>query len=119
MTKTLIAYFSTLVAFCIIDFIWLGVVAPTFYKSRIGPLLLEKPNMLPAAIFYLLYAGGLTLFCVLPAIDGAEWTQAASMAALLGLFAYATYDLNNLATLKGWSGLLSIVDIAWGMTVSA
>lgn len=119
MTKILIAYFSTLAAFCVIDFLWLGAIAPGFYKSQIGPLLLEKPNMLPAAIFYLLYAAGLVFFCVYPALDAGAWTRAALLGALLGLLAYATYDLSNLATLRGWTGLLSVVDIVWGATVSA
>lgn len=119
MTKLLIAYFSTLATFCVIDFLWLGAIAPGFYKSQIGPLLLEKPNLVPAAIFYLLYAAGLVFFCVYPALDASAWTRAALLGAVLGLLAYATYDLSNLATLKGWSGLLSVVDIVWGAAVSA
>jgi uncharacterized membrane protein len=41
------------------------------------------------------------------------------MAALFGFFAYATYDLTNLATLKQWPIGLSLLDIAWGACVSA
>jgi uncharacterized membrane protein len=38
--------------------------------------------------------------------------------AAFGFFAYATYDLTNLATLRGWSLTLSIVDVAWGTFVT-
>ena len=33
---------------------------------------------------------------------------------LLGLVAYGTYDITNLATLKGWPAIVAIVDIVWG-----
>ena len=118
MSKYLIPYFATLVVFCAIDFIWLGVVAPGFYKSQIGPLLLEKPNLAAAAVFYLLYAAGIVLFVVEPALRDDNWVSAAVMGALLGLLAYATYDLSNLATLKGWTVTLAIADIVWGMIVT-
>jgi uncharacterized membrane protein len=39
-------------------------------------------------------------------------------AALFGFFAYATYDLTNLATLRGWPVGLSLLDMAWGTLVS-
>ena len=39
--------------------------------------------------------------------------------ALLGLVAYGTYDMSNLSTLKNWSVSVTIVDMAWGMTLSA
>jgi uncharacterized membrane protein len=45
--------------------------------------------------------------------------QTALSAALLGFFAYATYDLSNLATPRGWPVGLSLLDMAWGSTVSA
>ena len=44
--------------------------------------------------------------------------KAVAMGALLGLVAYATYDLSNLATLQGWSLAVTVVDIAWGTCVS-
>jgi uncharacterized membrane protein len=35
------------------------------------------------------------------------------------VIAYATYDLTNLATLKGWSTTIVWVDIAWGAFATA
>ena len=65
------------------------------------------------------YALGLMLFAVLPGEQGASWLKVAGKGALFGFFAYATYDLTNLATLKGWSARMAVVDTAWGMVVSA
>jgi len=41
------------------------------------------------------------------------------LGALLGLISYATYDLTNLATIKDWPLLVTIVDIIWGTVLGA
>ena len=119
MLKYVLAYGATAIAFCALDFAWLTVVTPKFYQAQVGALLLEKPNLLPALAFYVLYVAGLVIFCVSPALETATWTRALVMGALFGLVAYATYDLSNLATLKGWTASLSVVDMCWGAVASA
>ena len=119
MSRILFAYLATAIAFCALDFAWLGLVAPSFYKAQIGSLLLAKPNLVPALIFYVLYVAGLVIFCVLPGIETASWLKAGALGALFGLIAYATYDLSNLATLKDWTTQLSLVDMCWGSVASA
>lgn len=113
------AYAAALIALCACDFIWLGVVARHFYQTQIGALLLPDPNWGAAAIFYPLYTGGIVIFCVAPALARDSWPQALWRGALFGLVAYATYDLSNLATLKGWPAAVTVVDLVWGMLVSA
>jgi uncharacterized membrane protein len=39
-------------------------------------------------------------------------------AALFGLITYATYDLTNLATVKNWPVLITVVDLVWGTVLS-
>lgn len=112
------AFVAALVAFGICDFAWLGFVAKNFYQGQIGPLLLEKPNLAAAAIFYPLYTGGVVFFCIEPALAQGSWLRATACGMLLGLLAYGTYDLSNLATLKGWTVSLVVVDILWGIAVS-
>ena len=119
MTRILVAYATTLVVFCCLDFVWLGWVAKDFYQSQLGGLLLAQPNWAAAVLFYALYAGGIVLFAIAPALDAASLGKAAVLGALLGALAYATYDLSNLATLKSWPMALSVVDIAWGTFVTA
>ena len=118
MTRIIVAYLATLVAFCAGDFVWLGTVAAGFYQSQLGPLLLATPNWPAAGAFYALYAAGTVIFGVVPALRTGSWTSALLHGALFGFFAYATYDLTNLATLKGWSLGVTIVDIAWGVVVT-
>lgn len=119
MKQTLTAYFSTLLAFLILDAVWLGVLMAPTYRAWLGPLMLDKPVWGPALIFYLLYAWGLVAFVVLPALRRHRLGHAASRGVLLGLVAYGTYDLSNWATLQGWSAQMAIVDMLWGSVASA
>ena len=116
MKKALIAYLATLVAFLLLDGIWLGVLMAPTYRELLGSLMLEKPLLVPAAVFYCLYVVGCVQFVVLPALS---WQRAAKMGALLGLVAYGTYDLTNWATLRGWSVPVSLMDWAWGTFATA
>lgn len=103
----------------VIDALWLSVIANKFYKSQIGPLLLEKPNITAAVLFYVIYVIGIVAYVVTPALEKGSWQHAVGYGALFGFVAYATYDLTNLATLKGWSTKLVIVDLLWGAVLTA
>ncbi|MGV7246596.1 DUF2177 family protein [Caballeronia sp. M23-90] len=120
MSKTLVvAFVATAVVFLILDAIWLGVVSRNIYQREIGDLLLPKPNFGAAAIFYVIYIVGLVYFCVVPGVTEESVMRGLISGALFGIVAYATYDLTNLATLKGWSTSLVFIDIAWGAVASA
>ena len=119
MPRFAVAYAATFVVFCGLDFLWLGFIAKGYYQSQVGTLLLEKPNLPVAALFYGLYIVGILTFAVLPALDAGQWGKALLYGALFGFFTYATYDLTNLATLKGWSTGVAVLDLAWGVTVTA
>lgn len=116
MKKALIAYVLTLLTFLLLDGIWLGLLMAPTYRELLGSLMLEKPLLLPAAVFYCLYVIGCVVFVVLPALS---WQRAAKLGALLGLVAYGTYDLTNWATLRDWSVQVSLMDWAWGTVATA
>jgi uncharacterized membrane protein len=99
--------------------VWLGIVARSFYRNQIGFLMRNEINWQAAIIFYLLFIVGLVLFVIAPAIQKNSWTHALLFGALFGLITYATYDLSNLATLKDWPIMVTIVDLMWGTTVAA
>ena len=102
--------------FLVIDLLWLGFVARKFYKAQLGYLMAEKVNWIAAIIFYVIFIAGLTYFVLLPA---SNWTDALLNGALLGFLGYATYDLTNLSTVKGWPLKITIVDLVWGTTLGA
>jgi uncharacterized membrane protein len=119
MTDFLIAFVAALLAMAVIDGLWLGLVARGFYRRHLGFLMAEKPNWVAAIAFYLLYVLGVTVFAVVPAVDADSLADAAWRGGLFGLVAYATYDLTNAATLRGWPGIVTVVDMAWGVLLSA
>jgi uncharacterized membrane protein len=92
---------------------------PRFYKPQLAAFMAEKVNWLPAAIFYLLIPLGLLVLAIFPAVDKDSWLKALVFGGLLGLVAYGTYDLTNLASLKNWPLAVTLVDIAWGTFLSA
>lgn len=111
-------YLATLVAFFAIDLVWLGLVARSFYNKHLGFLMAPKVNWPAALIFYLLFVVGILVFAVLPGLEAGSLRTTLLRAALFGLIAYATYDLTNLATLKDWPLVVTIVDLAWGTILS-
>jgi uncharacterized membrane protein len=110
----LLLYLITLAVFFLIDMVWLGVVAKGFYRRHLGSMLSPTVNWTAAILFYLLFIVGLLVFAVKPALAGGEPLKALFLGALLGLISYATYDLSNLATLKDWPLVVTIVDLIWG-----
>lgn len=111
-------YLVALAAFFAIDMLWLGLVAQPFYQQQLGFLMAPSTNWFVAIVFYLLFVVGILVFVVLPGLKADSLKTTLLRAALYGLITYATYDLTNLATLKDWPALLSIVDLAWGTTLS-
>jgi uncharacterized membrane protein len=118
MMRYIIAYVATAVVFLATDYIWLNR-AMGFYRSSLGNLLAEKPNLLAAVAFYLIYFVGIVVFAVMPAARNGGWVSALSLGGLLGLVAYATYDLTNLATFSRWPLVVTVVDLVWGIFVTA
>jgi uncharacterized membrane protein len=119
MMKLVYIYLLTLPVFFAIDMVWLGLVAKNFYRNNLGHLLRPDVNWPAALIFYLLYIVGIMIFATLPALEKQSLRQAISLGALFGFFAYATYDLSNLATLKDWPINVVFADILWGMALTA
>lgn len=110
-------YVAVFLTMFIIDMLWLGVIAKSMYANAMGTLLSPNPNLWAAAAFYLMFPLGLLIFAVLPQADSPVW-KAALMGAMFGFFAYATYDLTNLAVVKDWPVGLTFIDMAWGTMVS-
>ena len=119
MTRFIIAYLATAVCFLAIDSIWLTLTVDRLYRPRIGAMMLDGFRLAPALAFYFIYILGIVLIAIVPAFHGDGWRHAALNGAMFGFFAYATYDLTNQATLKHWSTTITIVDMAWGATLTS
>jgi uncharacterized membrane protein len=115
----LLAYFTALAIFAVVDFGWLVTMGPRLFRPTLGDILLVEINLAPAIAFYLLYPVALVIFGVAPAARTGELTTALMYGALFGFFAYATYDLTNAASLRNWTFTLAAIDIAWGTFLSS
>ena len=112
-------YAVAFTVFLAIDAVWLTLIAKNFYAKYIGYLMAKTPNLWAALIFYLIFIAALIFFVITPALDKKMWTHALWAGVFFGLVTYATYDLTNLATVKDWPLIVTIVDLMWGMFVSA
>ena len=111
-------YLVALGVFLAMDMTWLLVIAKDLYAKHLGYLMSKTPNLAAAGIFYLLFVVGLVVFVLEPAIKNNSLVEALWRGALFGLIAYATYDLTNLATIKDWPLLITIIDLIWGAVLS-
>lgn len=113
------AYLATLATFVALDAGWLSLVAIELFRHYLGPILREQPNAAAAIAFYGIYAAGLYVLAVRPSAIERSYRAAASYGAMVGLTAYATFDLTNLAIINGWTLTLALLDLAWGTAASA
>jgi uncharacterized membrane protein len=104
--------------FVIIDSVWISVVADKFYKANIGYLLAKKANLVPAVIFYIIYIIAMVVFVINVGLERGTTGSVILHGALLGFAMYATYDLTNHATIKNWPLKMTLVDMAWGTSVT-
>jgi uncharacterized membrane protein len=117
--RSLVLYAATLAVFFGIDLIWLAIMNKRFYAVQLNGLMSDKVQWVPAILFYFLFIAALIILVVLPAAGAGSWLKACALGALLGMVAYATYDLTNLSTIKDWPLAVTVVDIVWGTAISA
>jgi len=112
-------YGVAVVAFLVIDMVWLGVIARSFYRAQIGHLMRANVDWAAAIAFYLVFVCGIVVLVVWPAVQRQSLSHALVLGALLGLVTYAAYDLTNLATLEGFPLNVALVDLVWGTVLCA
>jgi uncharacterized membrane protein len=111
-------YFATLTVFFAVDMLWLGLIARAFYKKHLGFLMAAEVNWYAALIFYFIFIVGVLVFVVIPGLKENDLTMLIVKAAFFGFITYATYDLTNLATVKDWPMIITLVDLVWGMVLT-
>ena len=111
-------YMTSLIAFILIDFVWLVWIAPRFYQAHIGHLMSPDVDLKAAIAFYLIFLAGLNLFVITPqATNTLGWV--AAYGAAFGAVTYGTFDLTSVAVMKDFPYLVALVDMSWGACLSA
>ena len=108
--------------FLVIDVIWLSFATKSFYRPLLGDLIIgpsDKPVLWAAALFYILYVIGMALLVIHPCIDSESIFKTVYTGFIFGLVAYGTYNLTNMAVVKGWSPTVTFVDMFWGGSLTA
>jgi uncharacterized membrane protein len=113
----LAAYCVTFAVMGALDALWLGVVALDFYRRELGVLMTDSVRVVPAALYYIGYPAAVVFLGLTPRPETLR--RAALRCAVLGLAAFGVYDLTNLATLRGYSLTMTVVDMLWGMLATA
>ena len=112
-------YLLTFFVFFLVDIVWLGMVSKNIYSKYLGHLMSPNVNWVAAIVFYLLFIGGLVFFVIQPALLKESLQYAILVGGFFGLIAYGTYDLTNLATLKDWPIMITVIDLVWGTFLNA
>jgi len=112
-------YITFLIALVAIDLVWLLGVAKNVYREQMGDLMASEPKLVAGLAFYVIYALGVCIFVILPAISKQSLIYALQYGALFGFFCYMTYDLTNLAVVRNFPTQLAFIDMAWGSFVTA
>ena len=118
MLKNIAIYLSFFVALITIDLVWLLGIAKNLYRDQMGDLMASEPKLVAGLAFYLIYALGVCIFVIVPALSKQSWLYALQYGALFGLFCYMTYDLTNLAVVRNFPTQLAFIDMAWGSLVT-
>lgn len=118
-SKMIISYLLTLVVFFVVDMLWLGLIAKNFYRKYLGALMSDTVNWAAAILFYLLFVAGIFVFVIYPSLEKQSAARALLLGAFFGLICYATYDLTNYATLKGFPLNIVIIDLIWGTILTS
>jgi len=119
LLKNFAIYLSFFIALITIDLIWLLGIAKNLYRNEMGDLMASEPKLLAGLAFYLVYALGVCIFVIVPALSKQSWLYALQYGALFGFFCYMTYDLTNLAVVRNFPTQLAFIDMAWGSAVTA
>ena len=119
MLKYFGVYLVFLITLVAIDLVWLLGIARNLYQQQMGDLMATDPKLIAGLAFYVLYALGVCIFVIVPALSKQSWIYAVQYGALFGFFCYMTYDLTNLAVIRNFPRGLAFIDIAWGSAVTA
>lgn len=117
--KWLLAYGATAIVFAALDFVWLTTMGEAVYRPALQEIMAPEVNYPPAVLFYVVYIVGVVFLAVRPAVQAGSLAVAFVNGAVLGLCAYATYDLTNMATLKVWPVHVAALDVGWGTVLTA
>ncbi len=108
----------------LLDFIWLGLLMPAFYRrelaslARLGSDGKMDPIWWAAGVVYVLIPVGIVAF-VLRGAEAETALQLGLRGFLFGIVLYGVYEFTNHATLRDWPASLLVIDTRGGRALAA
>jgi uncharacterized membrane protein len=124
-TKFIKIAFTSAITFILLDFLWLGIIASSWYRQTLGYLAELDPqgkiifNIPMGLIAQVAISLALSAVIMLALHTDNRLIVAMGWGAFIGFAIYATYDFTNLSFVKGWPIWISLLDVAWGATQGA
>ncbi|HQO39102.1 MAG TPA: DUF2177 family protein [Spirochaetota bacterium] len=111
----------SVIIFIFLDMLWLAIIASPFYLKHFGYLARVENDKIVFNLYAGIFAQAIISLGLSAVITLALNTQNSLLTAIItGAFAgfviYGTYDFTNMSFVKGYSLLMSLVDVAWGTT---
>jgi uncharacterized membrane protein len=116
-SKMFFLYFIILALFTVLD-ISRFLISKRFYQNQIESLVRTKYDPGSATLLYFLFAFGLMLFVIVPAVNNNSLLQALGLGMLFGLFSHATFALRNMNTIRDYPTSIVLFDVARGVIIS-
>ena len=107
-----------LLTFGVLDGVWLGFIAKSWYQAEMAGLLRTEFITWPWVAFYVLYSVVIFVLAVVANRDKSA-LYASIDGALLGLASYGAYNLTNYSIMQGFSLKIMLLDWCWGIFISA
>ncbi len=113
----MLQYLLSMIVMMLLDGIWLGFIAKSYYYQAYGHILrLENDQLQPiwwaAFLVYVLLVFGVNFYGLSYAKESiftAVWRSA-----LFGLVVYGVYDFTCLSLFKSWPIGMTLIDWIWG-----
>jgi uncharacterized membrane protein len=119
MLSLIVLFLATSVIFLVADAVMLPRVVQPVFKKFLGDTLYEGGfRVLPAALFYLTFVGGVIWFASWPALFFGNPGMALLNGAVLGFVAFGTYEFTSWAVMRDWHPRMVVVDLIWGVTLT-
>ncbi|MES2211873.1 MAG: DUF2177 family protein [Pseudomonadota bacterium] len=116
--QIILNYLVVLLSLIGLDLLWFSCYGASYFRSKIGPLMLTDVNLACAFFVYIIMTIGFVTFVIKPYLN--ESTLSSILhGALFGFILYGTYEGTNGAILKEWSVGVMVLDTAWGTLVGA
>lgn len=114
----LMSLMAIYLCFGVLDFLWLGVIADSWYQTEMAALLRTQFITWPWLVFYVMYGAVVFVLAVVANRDK-SLLYAGIDGALLGIASYGAYNLTAYSIIEGFTLYIMAIDWVWGTCITS